>query len=450
MKKDNISLKKIPQIGKLLEDPYFKGLEKEYKREEIVLWIRVAISEIKNENIEGIEREEIVELIKKKVERFLEYPYKRVINATGILINTNLGRAPLPEVNNKIIERYSNLEFNVLEGKRWERNFLLDKILSHLTGAEASLITNNNASSVLLLLATFAKGGEVIVSRGELIEIGGSFRLPEIIKESGCKLIEVGTTNKTRIKDYREAINENTKAILKVHQSNFRILGFTEAPSLDELIDLSKEKSIPIFIDQGNGLLFNLEGFNLTEEEPVFDLIKKGADVVTFSGDKLLGGPQAGIAVGKKIYIEKMLKNPLYRALRPGKETFFYLQEILKFWIKRDFKKIPLWRLAKEDLKKLKKRAKKIIKETNLPFKILKGSSQFGGGTTPLYEIPSILLSLENEKNEEIHKYLLNFKIPIISFLKDGLLYLNLRSIFEEEDKILISAFKEIKEKFFK
>lgn len=445
MNKDKKSFKNIPQIGKMMENPFFMEMGKEFYREEVYLAIKNSIEEIKREGLENLTRNQLEEKIKEYSINFLKYPYRKVINGTGILIHTNLGRAPLIKVEKKLMETYSNLEISLKDGKRGERNALSEAILTHLTSSEGAIVVNNNASMVLLLLSTFAKGGEILISRGELVEIGGSFRLPEILKESGAIMVEVGTTNKTRISDYEKAINENTKAIMKVHQANFKILGYSEFPSIEELSKLAHQKNLPLFVDQGNGLLFEIEGFDLKEEEPVSDLIKRGADLVTFSGDKLLGGPQAGIGVGKKIYIEKMLKNPLYRALRPGKETFFYLQETLKFWLRKDLKSIPLWKMAMEDVKILKKRAEKILKKTNLPLKIENSHSQLGGGTTPLYNIPSVSLVLESEKPEKIYKFLLNFETPILTYIKEDAVNINLRSIFEEEDEIIISALKELK-----
>lgn len=444
MKIDKKSFQKIPQVGKLLEDSFFKALYEKFSKEEVLLAIKNSIEEIKNEDLNEISNKEIKERIKIYSINFLNYPFRKVINATGILIHTNLGRAPLIKTNKNLLEGYSNLELDLKSGKRGERNSLSEKLLCHLTKAEGALVVNNNAGAVLLLLSTFAKGGEVLISRGELVEIGGSFRLPEILQESGCKMVEIGTTNKTRLKDYENGLTDKTKAILKVHQSNFRIIGYTEFPSIEELCYFSHKKKIPFFVDQGNGLLHNIEGFDLKDEEPVLNLIKKGVDVLTFSGDKLLGGPQAGIVVGKKEYINKMIKNPLYRALRPGKETFYFLQETLKYWIKNDLKKLPLWKLALEDLQKLKKRAKKILKNVNLPFEIIESKAQFGGGTTPLYNIPSIEIKLEVKKPLEVYKFLLNLETPIISFLKDDSVNFDLRSVFEEEDEYLHSALKEL------
>jgi len=446
MKKDKKPLRNIPQIGKLLEDPFFMEIQKDFSREEVLFGIKNSIEEIKSKEIGEMDKESLKERILKETLNFLKYPFRKVINATGILIHTNLGRAPLIKTEKEIIENYSNLEIQLKDGKRGERNSLAEKILNYLTNSESSIVLNNNAGAVLLLLSTFAKGGEVIISRGELVEIGGSFRLPEILKESGCVMVEVGTTNKTKISDYERAINEKTKAILKVHQSNYRIVGYTEAPSVEEICQLAHKRKIPFFVDQGNGLLFEIEGFSLKEEEPILNLVKKGVDVITFSGDKLLGGPQAGIAVGKKDYIDKMIKNPLYRALRPGKETFFYLQETLKYWLKKDFKKIPLWKLAMEDISKLKKRAKKIQKESNLDLKVEEDISQFGGGTTPTYNLPSVSLKLEAKNPEKVFRFFLEKDPPIITYIKENYINFNLRSIFEEEDKIIIKRLKELKE----
>ncbi len=444
MKRDLISLRNIPAVGKLLENGYFKELQKIYSREEVLFAIRSSIEDIKRENFYHFRKSSLLEIIKLKTKRYLDYPLLKVINATGILIHTNLGRAPLLKNEKKLLETYSNLEIELERGKRDERNNLAEKLLKYLLNCEGACITNNNASSMLLILSTFAKGGEVIISRGELIEIGGSFRLPDILKESGCFMVEVGTTNKTKIEDYQEAINEKTKAILYVHPSNFRILGFQEKPKVEEICNLAHKNKLPFFVDQGNGLLFEVEGFDLKDEEPVKDFIKIGADIVTFSGDKLLGGPQAGIAVGKKEYIKKMLKNPLYRALRPGKETFFYLQETLKFWLKKDLKPIPLWNLAYKPLEILKKRAKNIKEKVKTPILIEDGYAQFGGGTTPILNLPSIVLKLKSKNPEEIYLKLLNEEIPILTFIKDSFINFNLKSVFEEEDNIIIETINKI------
>ena len=248
---------------------------------------------------------------------------KKVINGTGTILHTNLGRAPISFGHMmraaEIVSGYSNLEYNLEAGRRGERYSHFEKLLCKLTGAEAAMAVNNNASSVLLILSSLAKGGEVIVSRGELIEIGGKFRIPDVMEQSGANLVEVGTTNKTHYEDYEEAITEETKALLKVHTSNYRIVGFTESVGIDELVPIAKEHGIPVVEDLGSGVLINLEKYGLMHEPTVQESIAHGADVVCFSGDKLLGGPQAGIIIGKKKYIDMMKKNQLTRALRIDK-----------------------------------------------------------------------------------------------------------------------------------
>ena len=254
--------------------------------------------------------------IKRHAGKLHEPNMKMVINGTGTVLHTNLGRAPISKEHVErlagIVSGYSNLEYNLEAGARGERYSHFEKLLCKLTGAEAAMAVNNNAAAVMLILSSMAKGGEVVVSRGELVEIGGKFRIPDVMEQSGASLVEVGTTNKTHYSDYEEAITEETKALLKVHTSNYRIVGFTETVTIDELIPIAQEHDIPIIEDLGSGVLIDLSKYGLTYEPTVQDSIRKGADVVCFSGDKLLGGPQAGIIIGKKKYIDQMKKNQLH------------------------------------------------------------------------------------------------------------------------------------------
>ena len=322
-----------------------------------------------------------------------------VVNATGTILHTNLGRAPIsPEHMKRIAEvasGYSNLEYNLEAGRRGERYSHFEDLLCKLTGAEAAMAVNNNAASVMLILSSLAKGGEVVVSRGELVEIGGKFRIPDVMEQSGAALVEVGTTNKTHYDDYKNAITEETKALLKVHTSNYRIVGFTESVEIDELIGLAREHDLPIIEDLGSGVLVDLQKYGLTHEPMVQESIAKGADVVCFSGDKLLGGPQAGIIIGKKKYIDQMKKNQLTRALRIDKFTATALELVLQEYLSEEtaVRNIPVLRMITKPLEEIEKEAKNLNRMLrrsgfSAQFQVVECESQVGGGSLPLERIP--------------------------------------------------------------
>ncbi|NLY44862.1 MAG: L-seryl-tRNA(Sec) selenium transferase, partial [Tissierella sp.] len=335
--------KLLPKVDEVLENKTIKELLIKIPRSTVVDAIRYEIESlrlnIKSNNYTEVEiRKQLDTLISNiSIRAYSEdsYKLKNVINATGTIIHTNLGRSPLNrkvlEHINDIANNYSNLEYNLETGERGSRYSIIESIICKITGAEAALVVNNNAAAVLLTLSSLSKGREVIVSRGELIEIGGSFRIPDVMEESGATLVEVGTTNKTHIRDYENAINENTGALLKVHTSNYRILGFTSTVSAKELAEIKTEYNIPIIEDLGSGVLVDLSKYGLDYEPTVQDSLLNGVDVVTFSGDKLLGGPQAGIIVGKENYISLMKTNPLTRAFRVDKFTLAALEATLKF-----------------------------------------------------------------------------------------------------------------------
>src|SRR5438105_3953658 len=290
----------------------------------------------------------------------LEPSLRRVINASGVVLHTNLGRAPLPEGAiehlRQVSAGYSNLEFDVEQGQRGKRDVHIDRTLRQLVGCEAAIVVNNNAAAVLLVLNTMGEGGEVIVSRGEQIEIGDSFRIPEIMARSGARLREVGTTNRTQIKDYEKAINDNTRLLLRVHPSNFRMIGFTERPSLEEFVDLGGRRNVPTFEDLGSGSIADIPAIRDASEPRATDSIRAGVDVVSFSGDKLLGGPQAGIIAGKKLYVDKIRQNPLFRALRVDKLTISVLEYILSACLRGEWDAIPAWRMLRATSSELRAR----------------------------------------------------------------------------------------------
>ena len=333
---------------------------------------------------------------------------------------------------------YSNLEYNLEAGARGERYSHFEKLLCKLTGAEAAMAVNNNAAAVMLILSSMAKGGEVVVSRGELVEIGGKFRIPDVMEQSGASLVEVGTTNKTHYSDYEEAITEETKALLKVHTSNYRIVGFTETVTIDELIPIAQEHDIPIIEDLGSGVLIDLSKYGLTYEPTVQDSIRKGADVVCFSGDKLLGGPQAGIIIGKKKYIDQMKKNQLTRALRIDKFTAAALELVLQEYLSEEkaIQNLPVLRMiteSKEDVEKRARSLKRILQNAHLAATIGMEpcESQIGGGSLPLERIPSMAVTIkpENISVPKLEEEMRHLSMPIIPRTANDTIYLDVRTI---------------------
>ena len=364
----NMLYRSIPKVDVLLENQDIVTLIENHHRDVVVDVIREEIDKLRNfikenDDVNLIETKinNLIENIKISTEKVYSYNIKKVINGTGTILHTNLGRAIISKKHadylSEVVTSYSNLEYNLEEGKRGERYSHFEKLICKITGAEAAMAVNNNAAAVMLVLSSMAAEREVIVSRGELVEVGGKFRIPDVMKSSNAHLVEIGTTNKTHLEDYEDAISENTGAFLKVHTSNFKILGFTESVSIEELCKLGREKDIPVIEDIGSGVLIDLSEYGLEYEPTVQDSIKAGVDVVSFSGDKLLGGPQAGIIVGKKKYIDKMKKNPLTRAFRIDKFTATILEMIFHEYLNEEdaIKNIPVLSLITKDLKEIEK-----------------------------------------------------------------------------------------------
>lgn len=439
MEKDSAFLRKLPAVGALLESPSGRALEGEFGHGEAVWALRRALEALRADRRGDPDPEAIAE----RARGFLSPPLRRVVNATGVLIHTHLGRAPLPDPED-LLGGYSNLEIDLAGGARGDRNHLAETLLQRLTGAEAGLAVNNTAAAVTLALAAFAKGGEVLVSRGELVEIGGSFRVPEILEQSGCILREVGTTNRTRTSDYAAAAGERTRGILRVHPSNFRVVGFTESPSPEELGALARERGLPFWVDQGCGWIRPVDGFDFPEEEPVPRLLEAGADLVFFSGDKLLGGPQAGLAVGRTAAVAAMRRHPLYRALRPGKETFALLQATLTAHLSGRWGRLPLWRMALTPVDALRRRARALARRTGRDMEVVDHPCRFGGGTTPLCEFPSIALAWSPPTPAEAFGRLLERPLPVLAVIQDERLLFDLRTVLPEEDVVLAKAIAEI------
>jgi L-seryl-tRNA(Ser) seleniumtransferase len=375
----------------------------------------------------------------------------RVLNATGVVVHTNLGRAPLsPEAAARVAEiasGYSNLEYDLASGERGARETHAEARLQELLGVESVVVVNNCAAAVLLAVNTHAEGREVLVSRGELVEIGGSFRIPDVLRKGGARLVEVGTTNRTRLADFEEARTPQLGMILKVHPSNFRIVGFTEQPGRGELAALAREASVPLVEDQGSGLIRSLPG-ELSDEPTVADALADGADVVTFSGDKLLGGPQAGIAAGRREYVEPMRKNPLYRALRVDKLTLAALDATLVEHQQRgDAARLPVTRMIAAPIEELRARAEAFAtalagQAKALAPALVAGESKVGGGAVPDRGVPSVLVALDPGPRgaDRAAEALRRGTPPVVVRVADGRLLLDLRTIRPDEEALLLSA----------
>jgi L-seryl-tRNA(Ser) seleniumtransferase len=374
---------------------------------------------------------------------------RRVINATGVVIHTNLGRSPLPEEAVRQIgmaaRGYSNLEYDIHAGVRGSRDDLVEELLCRLTGAEAATVVNNNAAAVMLLLRTMALGKEAVVSRGELVEIGGSFRIPDVMEASGARLTEVGTTNRTRISDYRKGITADTGLLLKVHTSNYRILGFAEEVSIEELAALGKEHGLPVAVDLGSGCFVDLRDLGLKHSEPtVKEILAQGAEVVTFSGDKLLGGPQAGIIVGAREHLQAIRKNPMKRALRVGKLTLSALESVLKAYLDpaTAAEKIPTLRMiaaSKEALASRVRRFGQKLSDLHVEVTTIPSVSRVGGGSLPLEELPTMLLGLQPQgmSANDLEDRLRLQDPPVVGRIVEDRLCLDLRTVQSSELKDL-------------
>jgi L-seryl-tRNA(Ser) seleniumtransferase len=394
-----------------------------------------------------------------ELRRMLGYSLQPVINATGVILHTNLGRAPLSEAAIEHIRNtaagYSNLEFDLNRGERGKRDAHLDRLFRHLFADQlsgnqkdgehsgvATIVINNNAAAVLLALNTLADGGEVIVSRGELVEIGGSFRIPDVMAKSGAILREVGTTNRTRIADYENAINERTRLLLRVHRSNFEITGFTEQATTGELADLSRLRAVPLMEDLGSGALLDLSSISLRGEDGVVDSLQSGVDVVTYSGDKLLGGPQAGLISGDAKLIARMRSNSLFRALRADKLTYAALEATLLAYVKRDHDAIPVLRMMRLTIEEIGRRVEALATaagNSKLRIELLDGDSVIGGGAAPSSVLPTRLLALSCNGlgADALASRLRESDPPVIARIEEGRVLLDLRTVFPEQDAAL-------------
>ena len=391
--------------------------------------------------------------VERELRKSLRPSLKTVINATGVILHTNLGRAPLAEAALRHIRetagQYSNLEFDVDAGERGKRDVHTQRLFASLLGADVStVVVNNNAAAVLVALNTLAEDGEVVVSRGELVEIGGSFRVPEVMAKSGAVLREVGTTNRTRIADYDRAINEKTRLLLRVHRSNFQIVGFTEQPALEELAELGHRRGIPVMEDLGSGALFDLRTVGVQGEPTIFDSLSAGVDVVTYSGDKLLGGPQAGMISGRPELVARIRSNPLFRALRVDKVTYAALEATLLAYVRQDYDGIPAVRMMRLSAEEIGRRAEAIARALpgSMRGEIVDGESVIGGGSAPGATLPTRLLALSSEglSADEVAARLRACEPAIIARVEEGRVLLDLRTVLADQDAQLAAALAQI------
>ena len=473
--------RKLPSVDELLRSPELAALVSTEGQIPVTDAVRTVLTSLREEIAAGRLDESGVKLalsglddaVARRVRQALKYSLRTVINATGVILHTNLGRSPLPafalEHIRAIASSYSNLEFDLETGIRGKRDVHVDRLFSKLFNEHAgasvdasvharvakpsisTIVVNNNAAAVLLALNTLAENGEVIVSRGELVEIGGSFRIPDVMSKSDAILREVGTTNRTRISDYEKAINEKTRLLLRVHRSNFEITGFTEQPPIESLVALARKRNFPLMEDLGSGALFDLRSIGVNGEPSVLDSLHQGVDVVTYSGDKLLGGPQAGMLSGRNDLIARMRSNSLFRALRADKLTYAALEATLLAYVKGDHDAIPalrMMRLSKEEIGTRAEALAQRVRSSRLSVEVLDGESVIGGGAAPSAVLPTRLLAITctNIGADELGSRLRASDAPLIARVEDGRVLLDLRTVFPDQDEAVAQALKQLAE----
>ncbi len=464
-------LREIPSVDEILSRQEVSELLTIHPRTVVVEAIRRGLGQLRQDiltcsDLSNVKEnlfafEHLLSLFQKEIDLQVQPRLRRVINATGIVIHTNLGRAPLhPFALKQMVEvakAYSNLEYDLERGERGNRYSHVENILCRLSGAESALVVNNNAGAVLLCLNTMAEGKEVVISRGELVEIGGAFRIPDVMKRSGAFLKEVGTTNRTHLDDYQRAIGPETALLLKVHPSNFRVMGFTSEVSLEALVQLGREQHLPVMEDLGSGCFVDLSRYGLEKEPTVQEAIRTGVDVITISGDKLLGGPQAGIILGKKDLLDSIKANPLTRALRIDKLTLAALESTLLLYTdeKRAVAEIPTLRMLGLNMRKLKSRGRRLLKrlqgkiEQTIQMTLKEEVSQVGGGALPQQELPTIVLSIQSSDRSANHleEKLRKANPPVISRIRKEELLFDMRTVSDEEIPLLAEGIEKALEK---
>ncbi|MDR3554235.1 MAG: L-seryl-tRNA(Sec) selenium transferase [Syntrophobacteraceae bacterium] len=460
-------LRQIPGVDAVLQMEAVREALSRHPRSIVLEAIREELGEVRQRILHSpgphfaVNHQELARSAARRADRLAAFTLLPVVNATGIVIHTNLGRSLLAEEAVSRLQRicsgYNNLEYDLQKGERGSRYVHAESILRELTGAEAALVVNNNAGAVFLALNTLAAGREVVVSRGQLVEIGGSFRIPDVMSSSGAILKEVGTTNRTHLKDYVSAITERTAMLMKVHTSNYRVVGFTSEVSLEELATLGQEHGLPVVEDLGSGCLIDLTPFGLRGETTVRRTVQAGADLVTFSGDKLLGGPQAGIMVGRKELIEKCRKNPITRALRVDKMTLAVLETTLRLYRdeRQAVEKIPTLRMIAVSPEELNRRAGRLasaLQEADprnvLRIEVRPGFSQVGGGSLPAQDLPTFVVAVRSGalSANRIEKFLRRNDPPIIGRIESDHFIMDVRTLIAEQTEIIAGAFQRLVE----
>ena len=460
-------LRKLPKVDELLMNEKVIEASSGLLREQVVDVIRTVIETVRREILGSDEAldesyvsyDMVVDKVIQAVRNSHVKSLRRVINGTGVVLHTNLGRAKLSksamEAVAEVADKYSTLEYDPVKGGRGSRHVHVEKVIEKITGAEAAMVVNNNAAATMICLAAMGRGKEMVISRGELVEIGGSFRIPEIMEESGAHLAEVGTTNKAKLSDYRGRINENTGAIMKVHTSNYKIIGFTEEVPLKELVKLGREENLPVIYDMGSGLMINLRDYGI-EEPTVREAMADGADIILFSGDKLLGGPQGGVIIGKKKYIDMMKSHPLARILRVDKMTLSAMEATFKEYYDDENakEKIPVLSMLTRSEEKLKTDAEKLLEMIKkeapaLDAKVEATEDVVGGGSAPatVFKGYSVSVQWNEASSQEIERRLRMDALPIIVRINHDKVLFDVRTIAEDEYRIIADRLKRITEK---
>ncbi len=455
------ALRAIPPVNEILDTPAGRRLLAERARPLVVDAVGEALDALRRRIAAAVSEEELAALDRSPeglaaqaaalLTRRLRPRLRRVINATGVVIHTNMGRAPLAEeavaAIAQIAGRYNNLELDLSTGERGSRYAHVEGLLAELTGAEAALVVNNNAAAVLLMLSALAAGKEVVVSRGELVEIGGSFRVPDVMKQGGARLVEVGTTNKTHPRDYEQAIGPETGALLKVHRSNFRLEGFTAEVSVAELAEIAHRHGLPCLVDWGSGVMLDLSRFGLPHEATMPELIADGADLVTFSGDKLLGAPQGGFIVGRRELVEQCRRHPLTRAVRVDKLTLAGIEATLKLYLEpeRAAERIPAVRMLTASREQIAPRAEALagkLRAAGIACEVIDGVSRAGGGALPGVDLPTRLVAVPHPAPQEAEERLRGCDPPVMVRIQAGLLLLDPRTLWDDEFDLVVSALR--------
>jgi L-seryl-tRNA(Ser) seleniumtransferase len=457
----------LPSLDELLRHPAIEALVQRGGRSATIAAARAALEQLRTDITAGkldeaqtrSRLDELPRTVEQRLQQALAYALRPVINATGVILHTNLGRAPLSRAAlqhiAEVSEGYSNLEFNLDTGERGKRDVHVDRLFTKLLNTAerevSTIVVNNNAAAVLLALNSLAEGGEVLASRGELVEIGGSFRIPDVMAKSGAVLHEVGTTNRTRIADYEGAITDRTKLLLRVHRSNFQVVGFTEQPSLEELVALGRLHNIPVMEDLGSGEVFDLRNVGVRGEPMIADSLRAGVDVVTYSGDKLLGGPQAGMISGDRELVAKVRANPLFRALRVDKMFYAALEATLIAYLREDYDSIPALRMMRLSENVLERRAKQIAERLlvscpSLRIEVVESWSVLGGGAAPGSTLPTRVLAVESASHnaDELCARLRQWETPIIARVEEGRVLIDLRTVEPQQEEVIVAALESV------